>query len=390
MPAGSPSPGRTSPAPRRCQAATSGSRMVFQELSDAPPLTVTENICLGRWPTRRGRVDWRPPDEQAVARARHAWGRTSTPTGRSARCASASVRSSRSPGRCRATTRCLILDEPTAALSAGESDRLFEIVLRLRTAGVAIIYITHRLDEVRQIADRVQVLRDGATVLEGAVADHDRGALVEAMVGRSRRPDPASRGDAPRERTSRRSSGSATSRRIGVRRRQPRPARRRDRRAVRTRRAGHPGGRRGDLRGSRARRPARSSSADGVVDQRPGRRDPQRDRTGPGRPSARWCVDEPTGRREPVRRQLAVAGPARRHHRQRDRGGGLPALARAPAHPLTQRPAPDDRRRCRAATSRRCCSVAGCDATSGCSCSSSRRAASTSGPARRSIGRSGR
>ena len=94
--------------------------------------------------------------------------------------------------------RCLILDEPTAALSAGESDRLFEIIRRLRAAGVAIIYITHRLDEVQQIADRVQVLRDGETVLEGAVADHGRDAMVEAMVGRrvdsTQRPDTTSHG----------------------------------------------------------------------------------------------------------------------------------------------------------------------------------------------------
>ena len=91
-----------------------------------------------------------------AARGRHRPG----PTGRR-RCASASARSSRSPVRCRGSARLLILDEPTAALSHHETERLFSFVRRLRDQGVAIIYITHRLDEVTTIADRVQVLRDG-------------------------------------------------------------------------------------------------------------------------------------------------------------------------------------------------------------------------------------
>jgi ribose transport system ATP-binding protein len=81
--------------------------------------------------------------------------------------------------------RCLILDEPTAALSAQETERLFGFVRRLRDHGVALIYITHRLDEVREISDRVAVLRDGALVLEGESAQLDRRQLVSAMVGRS-------------------------------------------------------------------------------------------------------------------------------------------------------------------------------------------------------------
>ena len=67
-------------------------------------------------------------------------------------------------------TRCLILDEPTAALSASEAERLFGYLAHLRATGVAVVYITHRLDEVVAIADQVQVLRDGSTVLVGKVA----------------------------------------------------------------------------------------------------------------------------------------------------------------------------------------------------------------------------
>ncbi len=164
-------------------AAAAGIRMVFQELSDAPPLSVTENICLGRWPKRRGRVDWRVARAQAVG----ALDRLGSDIDPDRTVGSLRIGERQVVEIARALSgnaRCLILDEPTAALSAGESDRLFEIIRRLRTAGVAIIYITHRLDEVQQIADRVQVLRDGETVLEGVVADHGRDAMVEAMVGR--------------------------------------------------------------------------------------------------------------------------------------------------------------------------------------------------------------
>src|SRR5205823_8815218 len=93
--------------------------------------------------------------------------------------------------------RCLILDEPTAALSHQEVERLFAFVHRLRDRGVAIVYITHRLDEVGRIADTVQVLRDGASVLEGPVAEFGRADLVTAMVGKAvagvQRPAPLGR-----------------------------------------------------------------------------------------------------------------------------------------------------------------------------------------------------
>src|SRR5205823_8824064 len=81
--------------------------------------------------------------------------------------------------------RVLVLDEPTAALSQQEVDRLFEFLRRLREHGTAVIYITHRLDEVHAISDRVQVLRDGSVAAEGETRDFDRRALVEAMIGRS-------------------------------------------------------------------------------------------------------------------------------------------------------------------------------------------------------------
>ena len=79
--------------------------------------------------------------------------------------------------------RFLILDEPTAALEKAAVDRLFERVRRMREGGVGVLYISHHLEEIYEICDRVSVLRDGELVLSGNVADISQGGLVAAMVG---------------------------------------------------------------------------------------------------------------------------------------------------------------------------------------------------------------
>jgi ribose transport system ATP-binding protein len=81
--------------------------------------------------------------------------------------------------------KVLVLDEPTAALSSVEVDRLFTVMDQLKAQGVGMIYITHRLDEVARVADRVQVLRDGTSVLTVKNSEIDRTALVTAMLGRA-------------------------------------------------------------------------------------------------------------------------------------------------------------------------------------------------------------
>ena len=81
-------------------------------------------------------------------------------------------------------SKVLILDEPTSALTGEESLRLFAILRDLRQKGLAILYISHRLEEVFALADRITVLRDGRKVAEGPVAGFDRASLIRAMVGR--------------------------------------------------------------------------------------------------------------------------------------------------------------------------------------------------------------
>ncbi len=160
-----------------------GIRMIYQEFQDAGPLSVAENIAMGRWPGRFGFVDWRTIAKEAAS----VLDQMGVDIDPAAPVGTLRVGERQIVEIARAladSARLLILDEPTAALSHQEVERLFEWVRRLRDNGVAIIYITHRLDEVYELSDRVVVLRNGEVALEQPTALVGRRALVEAMVGR--------------------------------------------------------------------------------------------------------------------------------------------------------------------------------------------------------------
>jgi len=165
------------------QARDLGVAIIFQEFQDAGTLTVAENISLGRIPNNHGFVSWRGVRD----RARKILDQLQVDIDPEATVGSLRVGERQIVEIARSlsgSARLLILDEPTAALSHVEAQSLFEFVRRLRDQGVAIIYITHRLDEVTAVADRVQVLRDGSTSLLTRVAETDRRAMIEAMIGR--------------------------------------------------------------------------------------------------------------------------------------------------------------------------------------------------------------
>ena len=169
-----------------------GVAMIYQELTLALHLTVEQNIVLGREPrTAAGFVD------RAAMRARVAealaW-LDQPELGPHLRVGdlSPSARQLVEVARALATdARVVVMDEPTSSLSRPESERLFAAIDRLRARGVAIVYISHFLEEVRRVAQRYTVLRDGRTVESGDVAAHheENSAwvthVIEAMAGRS-------------------------------------------------------------------------------------------------------------------------------------------------------------------------------------------------------------
>ena len=175
-------------------ARAAGVRMIYQEFQDAGTLTVAENISLGRLPAQYGFVRWSEVRERAV-RVLERMGVDLDPD-RPVGTLRVGERQVVEIARALSDeARVLILDEPTAALSHQEVERLFVFLRRLKERGTAIIYITHRLDEVHEISDRVLVLRDGSVAASGPTVDFDRRNLVEAMIGRAAAA--VSRPDAP-------------------------------------------------------------------------------------------------------------------------------------------------------------------------------------------------
>ena len=155
---------------------------VHQHSMVVPALTVAENVFLGRQPGQGGLVDWRQMQDQARALMRE-WG---FPIDVRLPCARLTVEQRQIVEIARAIasgTRCLLLDEPTAALERDATARLFERVRQLTASGVAVLYISHHLEEVFEICQDVAVIRDGEMVLTAATETVSKEQLVAAMVG---------------------------------------------------------------------------------------------------------------------------------------------------------------------------------------------------------------
>ena len=173
-------------------AARAGIATVFQELSLVDGLSVAENICAGDAPTRFGMID-RAAMADKAARLLSRLG-SALPSQISVGALMASQRQlveiAKAIGQLRLDedqprqVRALILDEPTSALTAAEKARLFVAVRDLKAQGVGIIYISHHLSEVLMLADRITVLRDGASVWTKPASGLTTEDLVRAMVGR--------------------------------------------------------------------------------------------------------------------------------------------------------------------------------------------------------------
>jgi ribose transport system ATP-binding protein len=158
--------------------------MVPQIIDLATQLTVAENIYMGMYPrTRLGFVDWKTLYREAEQAAR-TFGMEGLIRKNVAELGTGHRQLIEILKALVFDTKIIAFDEPTAALSDDETKRLFELIEKLKAKGISIIYVSHRLDELFQIADRVSVLKDGKYVGTRNVADVSKGEIVSMMVGR--------------------------------------------------------------------------------------------------------------------------------------------------------------------------------------------------------------
>jgi ribose transport system ATP-binding protein len=162
-----------------------GIAIVHQELSLVPTLSVAENIFLGRWRVDGGcwNIQWNNLRREAIKILR----KLTSEIDPRARVGNLSVAQQQHVEIAKALSRgprILVMDEPTSSLSSQDGDRLLKIVKALANSGVTIIFISHRLAEVEQVADKITVLRDGRTVGTSERGKMDRAGIVRLMLGR--------------------------------------------------------------------------------------------------------------------------------------------------------------------------------------------------------------
>ncbi|MGJ9422201.1 sugar ABC transporter ATP-binding protein [Aeromicrobium sp. CF3.5] len=159
-----------------------GIETVHQELSLVPQMTVAENLFVGSWPTSGGRIDHARMRAEAAA-VMDRLGLDISPDETVERLSLASQQLVEICRAVRRNPRLLILDEPTSALAAAEVAIVLDAVRRISQSGVAVVYVSHRLDEIRQVASSATVLRDGVVVDTVDVAETGTDALVSMMLG---------------------------------------------------------------------------------------------------------------------------------------------------------------------------------------------------------------
>ena len=160
-----------------------GIAIIFQELSLVKELTVGENIFLGKEPSRFGVINWSELYHKAskLLQDLHLSIDPRLKVGNLGIGQQQLVEIAKALSQ---DAKILVLDEPTAALTESEVETLFGILEKLRTRGVGMIYISHKLDEVFQMSDRITVLRDGKTVATHAANETSKDGVIAAMVGR--------------------------------------------------------------------------------------------------------------------------------------------------------------------------------------------------------------
>ena len=343
--------------PSPAEAREAGIGVVYQELSLLPDLSVGENLLMGHLPAAPR--DHPPGASCAARRRRCSSASASTGSTRTPRSATLSLATQQLVEIAKvlgASPRVLIFDEPTTALSESETKALLARIHQLRDEGHAVMYVTHHLEEMFEIGDRVTILRDGGLVTSKPMSDFDQDSLIASMVGRkieSLYPaiEPHDRRAAPARSAGLRPAGAVGADRL-------RGARRRDRRHRRPARL----------------RPQRAAARD--LRRRPGRGAATSRSTASGCAPAtpRRAVQAGLGLLTEDRKQLGLLlelsireNASLAHLDEISRFWIVDTQARARHRRPVPRRAEAARglagssrcRRCRAATSRRCCSPAG-------------------------------
>jgi ribose transport system ATP-binding protein len=164
-------------------ALSAGIGLIHQEMRLLLDLSIAENVFVGRLPMRGGRIDRQTMNARAAEQLRRL-GLDASPGTLVRNLRVAAQQQVEIAKALTLNARLLIFDEPTAALGAEETDRLFEQIAQLKQEGVSFVYISHRLDEIARIADRIAVLRDGRLVRMHETAQVPTKTLFEDMVGR--------------------------------------------------------------------------------------------------------------------------------------------------------------------------------------------------------------
>lgn len=160
-----------------------GISTVHQELMQANDISVGENIFMGRYPLKYGKVDWKKlnADAQSFLNPIDEKIKSSAILGNLSMAHRQMVEIAKATSY---NAKIIIFDEPTSSLTEEETDRLFKIIRKLKANGTAIIYISHRLEEIFEISDRITVLRDGTMIGTKDIAEVTTDSLISMMVGR--------------------------------------------------------------------------------------------------------------------------------------------------------------------------------------------------------------
>ena len=164
-------------------AVKAGIGMVHQELCFCPNLTVAENLCLGNLPTRLGflhRAEMRRRARAMLAEI----GADIDVDAPLAELSTGQEQMVQIAGAVGTGARIIVFDEPTSSLSLAETERLFELIDRLKARGATLIYVSHRLEEIKRLCDRITILRDGQHIETANVADLSIDDIVQRMIGR--------------------------------------------------------------------------------------------------------------------------------------------------------------------------------------------------------------